>query len=109
MATKKKQSKGKSKKAPAKKAAPKKTKAPKKDAAPKKLSGMDAAVKVLGESKEPLSSKEMVERMLAKGYWQTQGKTPAATIYAAILRHIQKHGAESRFRKVDRGKFQLAQ
>ena len=107
MATKKKQKKGKSKKAPAKKAAPKKTKAPKKDAAPKKLSGMDAAIKVLGEAKGPLSSKEMVERMLAKGYWQTKGKTPAATLYSAIFREIRDKGKDARFSKASPGKFTL--
>jgi hypothetical protein len=28
----------------------------------------------------PLKTKEVVERMLAKGLWSTGGKTPAATI-----------------------------
>ena len=73
----------------------------------KRPSGLDAAAKVLAEAGEPLGCKEMVERMLAKGYWQTQGKTPAATIYAAMLRERQKKGGDSRFRKVDRGKFAL--
>ena len=74
----------------------------------KRSSGLDAAAQVLGEAKEPLSAKEMVERMLAKGLWQTGGKTPAATIYAAIIREIAAKGADSRFRKIDRGKFELA-
>jgi len=104
MATKKKQNK---KKAPAKKAAPKKAKAPKKDAAPKKLSGLDAALKVLGESKEPLGAKEIAERMLAKGYWQTKGKTPAATLYSAIFREIRDKGKDARFSKAGKGKFTL--
>ena len=46
--------------------------------------------------------------MLAKGLWKTSGKTPAATIYAAIIREIAAKGSESRFRKVERGKFELA-
>ena len=50
----------------------------------------------------------MVERMLAKGLWQTAGKTPAATIYAAIIREIAAKGADSRFRKVERGKFAVS-
>jgi len=74
----------------------------------RKPSGLDAAAQVLAEAGEPLSTKEMVERMLAKGLWKTSGKTPAATIYAAILRECQKKGSESRFRKVERGKFELA-
>jgi hypothetical protein len=46
--------------------------------------------------------------MLAKGLWKTKGKTPEATLYAAILREIQKKGEASRFAKADRGMFALA-
>ena len=70
-----------------------------------KLSGLDAAAKVLAEAGEPLRCKQIVETMLAKGYWTTNGKTPAATIYAAILREIQTKGKEARFKKTDRGLF----
>jgi hypothetical protein len=38
-----------------------------KDAKPKKLSAIDAAAKVLSESKEPLGTKQMVEAMTTKG------------------------------------------
>ena len=96
------------KKAPARrattKAAAKKTPA----SASKKMSAIDAAAKVLGESKEPLNTKEMVEAMSAKKYWTSPGgKTPHATLYSAILREIQKKGKEVRFRKVERGRFTL--
>jgi len=74
----------------------------------RKPSGLDAAAKVLAETGEPMSTKDMVEQMLAKGLWKTGGKTPAATIYAAIIREIATKGSESRFRKVERGKFELA-
>ena len=73
----------------------------------KRASGLDAAAQVLAEAAEPLNTKDMVERMLAKGLWQTGGKTPAATIYAAIIREIATKGDASRFRKVDRGRFEL--
>ena len=73
-----------------------------------RTSGLDAAAKVLAEAGEPLNTKEMVTRMLAKGLWRTSGKTPAATIYAAIIREISAKGNEARFRKVERGKFELA-
>ena len=43
--------------------------------------------------------------MLDKGLWTTGGKTPHATIYAAILREIQTKGGEARFKKTDRGLF----
>lgn len=76
--------------------------------APKKLSGLDAAAKVLEEAGEPLSCKAIVARAFEKGYWASDGKTPAATIYAAILREIANKGDEARFRKAGRGKFELA-
>ncbi len=89
----------------AKKATAKKTPA---KATEKKLSAIDAAAQVLGESKEPLNTKEMVEAMSAKKYWTSPGgKTPHATLYSAILREIQKKGDDARFRKVERGRFTL--
>lgn len=72
------------------------------------LSGLDAAAKVLEEAGEPLSCQVIVERALAKGYWKTGGKTPAATVYAAIIREIAKKGDAARFRKAGRGRFELA-
>ena len=92
------------KKAPKVKTA--KTKTPKADG---KLSAIDAAAKVLAEAKEPLSSKQMIEAMAAKGYWTSPGgATPHATLYSAIAREIATKGAESRFQKTDRGRFALA-
>jgi short subunit dehydrogenase-like uncharacterized protein len=81
-----------------------------KKAAPKKgdktMSALDAAAKVLSESKEPMRAKEMIERMAAKGYWKSPGgKTPHATLYAAILREIGAKGKDARFKKMDRGLF----
>jgi hypothetical protein len=73
-----------------------------------KLSALDAAATVLANADEPMGSKELVDRMLAKGLWQTGGKTPANTLYAAILREINTKGDNSRFVKVERGKFALA-
>ena len=72
----------------------------------RKLSGLDLAAQVLAESKEPLNAKTIAERAIAAG-WKTSGKTPHATIYAAIIREIQNKGNASRFEKVDRGQFQL--
>jgi len=71
------------------------------------MSGLEAAAKVLAEAGEPLNCKTIVERALAKGYWKTGGKTPAATVYAAIIREIAKKGDASRFAKAQRGKFTL--
>jgi len=69
------------------------------------MSGLDAAAKVLGEANEPLNTKTIVERAIEKGYWKSGGKTPAATVYAAIIREIAKKGDASRFTKADRGRF----
>lgn len=75
----------------------------------KQMSALDAAAKVLGESKEPLNSKQMIEAMATKKYWTSPGgKTPHATLYAAILREINVKGKDSRFTKTDRGHFTLA-
>jgi hypothetical protein len=94
--------------------APKATKAAKTPKAKKpaaktegKLSCLDAAAKVLGESKGPMNTKEMIDAMASKKYWTSPGgKTPSATLYSAILRELGK-GKESRFKKTDRGKFAL--
>ena len=73
---------------------------------PKRMSGLDAAAKVLEESGQPMSAKEMVQAAEAKGYWKSPGgKTPHATLYSAIIREVAKKGAEARFRKTERGKF----
>jgi hypothetical protein len=80
-----------------------------KKAATKKMSALDAAAKVLGESKEPLNMKELIAKMAEKKYWTSPGgKTPHATLYSAILREIQTKGKDARFQKVERGKFKLA-
>ena len=73
----------------------------------RKPGGLDAAVAVLAEARKPMNCQEMVERMLATGLWKTKGKTPSATIYAAIIREIAAKGDKSRFRKTDRGTFEL--
>lgn len=73
-----------------------------------KLSQLDAAVKVLSEAGEPMTTKAMIEAMAAHGYWTSPGgATPWATLYSALIREIANKGDESRFTKVDRGQFTL--
>ena len=73
-----------------------------------KLSAINAAAKVLGETKKALNCRELVEAMAAKGYWKSPGgQTPHATLYSAISREIQKKGKDARFKKADRGQFAL--
>ncbi len=73
-----------------------------------KLSGLDAAAQILGKAKEPMGCKDLVEKAITKGLWSPGGKTPHATLYAAIIREISKKGKDARFKKVDRGRFQFA-
>ena len=65
----------------------------KKERTQTKQGGLSGAVKVLEEAGQPLNCAEMVKRMLEKGYWKTDGKTPSATIYSAIVREIKEKGA----------------
>jgi len=92
---------------PAKGTKAKAPKAPKAEK-PKKISGLDAAAQVLADAGKPMNCKEIVETMLAKGMWKTDGKTPSATIYSAMLREIDGKPGESRFTKTGRGLFALA-
>lgn len=74
----------------------------------KKLSALDAAARVLGESGQAMSGPELIAAMAAKGYWiSPKGRTPAATLYAALLRELQTKGDQARFCKTGRGKFAL--
>jgi hypothetical protein len=74
----------------------------------KHMSILEAAARVLSESSEPLTTRAMIEKMGTQGYWSSPaGKTPYATLYAAILREIHTKGTDARFTKVDRGLFTL--
>jgi len=84
---------------------PKRTRAAK-EPKEKRMSGLDAAAKVLAESGEPMTAREMVEAAELKGYWKSPGgQTPWATVYSAIIREVAKKGDASRFIKAERGKF----
>jgi hypothetical protein len=75
------------------------------DGGEKRLSCVAAALKVLGESSEPMNAQELITAMEAKGYWTSPGgKTPHATLYSAILRDLAK-GDDSKFVKTERGRF----
>ena len=75
----------------------------------KKISQIDAALRILAKSKEPMNCQAMVDAMSAQGLWTSPGdKTPHATLYASILREINAKGKDSRFKKVDRGQFTAA-
>src|SRR5450631_2398216 len=89
----------------AKPASSKETRA-KPEAKVSKLSALEAAAKVLSETKKALSAQEMIDAMKAQGYWTSpKGKTPSATLYAALTREIKIKGNQARFQKASPGHF----
>lgn len=88
--------------------AEKKTRSRKPAAEPKakRVSALDAAAQVLADAGQPMRAKEMIDAMAERGLWSSPGgKTPEATLYAAIIREIATKGDAARFRKVERGQF----
>jgi hypothetical protein len=76
----------------------------------RKLSALDAAAQVLAETGQAMTCAELIATMAAQGYWSSpKGRTPAGTLYSAVLREIQTKGEKARFRKTERGKFSLRQ
>lgn len=78
-------------------------------AKPKRVSLLDAAATVLASAKAPMKCVDMVTAVEAQGLWKrSAGKTPEATLYAAVIREIAAKGRESRFKKTERGTFASA-
>ena len=67
----------------------------------------DAIKKVLSESDGPLKATEISELILSRGYYETDGATPAATVAAQIYMSIKNDGEKSPFAKVGKGMFAL--
>ncbi len=83
-----------------------KKKPAKAEASEKKMSALDAAAKVLSEKGVAMTCRELIGVMAAKGYWSSpNGKTPDATLAAAIQREIATKGKDSRFVKTAPGRF----
>ena len=95
-------------KAPKQAAKPKAERKPAADK-PKRVSALDGAAEVLRRAGKPMRSQEMIAAMAEQGLWTSpKGKTPHATLYAAMLREINAKGGEARFKKVERGLFEFA-
>jgi len=71
------------------------------------MNSLDAAEKVLTEAAEPLHYQELTCLILEGELWQTEGKTPDATINARLAVDIKKHGSLSRFMRTGPGVFAL--
>jgi hypothetical protein len=76
----------------------------------KSMSLLDAAAHLLAQgSGDPMRCKDIVDLAVERGLWTPgNGRTPANTLYASILREINTKGEASRFIKAERGKFALA-
>ena len=91
---------------PAPKAKVAKAKKAPREPKPKRVSALDAAAQVLAKADKPMHAQELITAMAEQGLWKSPGgKTPHATLYAAMTREINEKGKEARFTKVDRGMF----
>ena len=81
---------------------------PAKPSTPRKLSALDAAAQVLARAEKAMNTIELIDEMAAQGLWSSpHGKTPHATLHAALQREIAAKGPAARFRKAERGHFAL--
>lgn len=80
---------------------------------PPRISALTAAAQLLADraTKERtagLSAHDLIGRMAKAKLWSSPGgKSPASTLYAAMLREINSRGEESRFARGERGRFTL--
>jgi len=76
----------------------------------KPMSLLDAAAHLLSlGTGDAMRCKDIVDLAVERALWTPgEGKTPANTLYASILREIKTRGDASRFIKAERGKFALA-
>lgn len=67
----------------------------------------DAIKKVLTECSTPLHYTEISELILTRGYYETDGATPAATVNAQLTSSIKHDAEKSPFARVGKGIFSL--
>lgn len=75
--------------------------------APRRTTLLDAAAQVLADAAEPMQAKAIWKAIVERCLWQSPngGKTPFATLAAAMMRDMAAKGAGSRFAKAGRGLF----
>ncbi len=71
------------------------------------MSVKHASIQVLREANGALSAQQIADQILARGLWQTSGKTPQATVAAQLYTDIKKHGDASPFVQVGKNLFGL--
>lgn len=89
---------------------PKKTRASKtpkvKPPKAERPSALNSAAQVLADADTPMTVQQLIVAMAEQKLWISPGgKTPGATLHAAISKEIALKGTDSRFRKVGRGLF----
>lgn len=78
------------------------------------MSALDAAAQILtgltgDEAKQGITAQDLTERMAKQKLWISPGgKTPQATLYAAMVREMKARGTAARFRKVSKGHFAVS-
>jgi len=58
-----------------------------------------AAIQILQQAGTALHAKDIAERVMAAGLWQSEGKTPDATVSARIYSDIKSNGGQVAFCK----------
>ncbi len=71
------------------------------------MKASDAAYEILKAAGEPLHKDVLTKRMMDGGLWQSEGKTPAATVSAILGTEIAELGAASRFVRREPNVFDL--
>jgi len=71
------------------------------------MSVKEAAAKVLRDAGQPLTSREISDRILERGLWRTKGKTPHMTVASQLYTDIKKRGDASLFVRVGPNRFRL--
>lgn len=91
-------------------AKPNSAKKPSSEPTSKRLSALDAGAQILADAPaEGVNAKDLIDEMQAKGLWSSPaGKTPHATLAAAIVREINTKGEQARFVRLAPGRFALA-
>lgn len=62
---------------------------------------------VLAEAGQPLHTNEITKRVLARGVWKSEGKTPAATVHAQLAVNVKERRTASPFQRTAKGVFAL--
>jgi restriction system protein len=71
------------------------------------MDSLDAAEQVLAAAGVPLQNGEITRRILDQGLWHSDGKTPVATISAALSTDVKHHADITRFERCGPGIYGL--